>query len=397
MRAFSTRKYPRQIIVKDEYIVSVKLDDRGFIVHKWTKKIVDLKQVYLVVKDNRRIYQLALEFVQRPGEKNAFTDVLQFDPATSRNFTQLISTARKELLGNPRGRSGAAEPQRFSDKYGEEIRRTVEPSRPAAAPEPPRAMNSFESAIANANANRGAAAAATAGVQPAPAPTAFTPATAAVSDPFAGSGAFVPAPAAPQSPSPPSSVSGPFNAMMQSVNANGHQMEALFTPPERGVRRRRGCVSGCGLGSLRGDGGARARASASDDAGLGSFRGDGVARARRPGEQSLRRRPRTRGVGGSVRDAPAATSTEPFRRAASAAAQPFRVIRRVSGTIETRVRNARCDDADRVRESISRSLPLFLGASLATSYTLSASRRLLPSSPTPPTVSSDLPRPLACS
>ena len=175
MRAFSTRKYPRQIIVKDEYIVSVKLDDRGFIVHKWTKKIVDLKQVYLVVKDNRRIYQLALEFVQRPGEKNAFTDVLQFDPATSRNFTQLISTARKELLGNPRGRSGAAEPQRFSDKYGEEIRRTVEPSRPAAAPEPPRAMNSFESAIANANANRGAAAAATAGVQPAPAPTAFTP------------------------------------------------------------------------------------------------------------------------------------------------------------------------------------------------------------------------------
>ena len=86
-------------------------------------------------------------------------------------------------------------------------------------------------------------------------------------------------------------MSGPFNAMMQSVNANGHQMETLFTPPERGVRRRRGCVSGCGLGSLRGDGGARARASASDDAGLGSFRGDGVARARRPGEQSLRRRP----------------------------------------------------------------------------------------------------------
>lgn len=239
MRAFSTRKYPRQIIVKDEYIVSVKVDDRGFIVHKWTKKIVDLKQVYLVVKDNRRIYQLALEFVQRPGEKKAFTDVLQFDPATSRNFTQLISTARKELLGNARGssgagsvgRSGAAEPQRFSDKYGEEIRRTVEPSRPAAAPEPPRAMNSFESAIANANANRGAAAAASAGVQPAPAPTAFTPATAAVSDPFADSGAFVPALAAPQSPSPPSSVSDPFNAMMQSVNANGHQMETLFTPP----------------------------------------------------------------------------------------------------------------------------------------------------------------------
>ena len=38
VRAFSTRKYPRQIIVKDEYIVSVKVDDRGFIVHKWTKR-----------------------------------------------------------------------------------------------------------------------------------------------------------------------------------------------------------------------------------------------------------------------------------------------------------------------------------------------------------------------
>ena len=80
VRAFVSWKYPRQIIVKGEYIVSVKVDDRGFIVHKWTKKIVDLKQVYLVVKDNRRIYQLALEFNQRPGEKKAFTDVLQFDP-----------------------------------------------------------------------------------------------------------------------------------------------------------------------------------------------------------------------------------------------------------------------------------------------------------------------------
>jgi hypothetical protein len=242
VRAFSTKKYPRQIIVKGEYIVSVKVDDRGFIVHKWTKKIVDLKQVYLVVKDNRRIYQLALEFVQRPGEKKPFTDVLQFDPATSRNFTQLISTMRKELLGNARGssgagsvgRSGAAEPQRFSDKYGEEVRRTEEPYRPAVAPEPPRpsGMNSFASAIANANANRGAsAAAASAGFQPAPAQTTFTPATAAVSDPFADPGVFVPAPTAPQSPSPPSSVSDPFNAMMQSVNANGHQMETLFTPP----------------------------------------------------------------------------------------------------------------------------------------------------------------------
>ena len=215
-------------------------------------------------------------------------------------------------------------------------------------------------------------------------------------DPFAGSGAFVPAPAAPQSPSPPSSVGGPFNAMMQSVNANGHRWRRSSRPPQRGVRRRRGCVSGCGLGSLRGDGGARPVPAPATMPVSDPFAA--MASPRPPPRRTIPSPPpRTRGVGGSVRDAPAATSTEPFRRAASAAAQPFRVIPRVSGTIETRVRNARCDDADRVRESISRSLPLFLGASLATSYTLSASRRLLPSSPTPPTVSSDLPRPLACS
>ena len=99
-----------------QYIVSIKVDDRGFVVHKWTKKIVDLKQVYLVVKDNRKIYQLALEFALRPGEKKPFTDVLQFDPATSRHFTQIISTTRKELLKRNTGGDGAA-PQRFSDKY----------------------------------------------------------------------------------------------------------------------------------------------------------------------------------------------------------------------------------------------------------------------------------------
>lgn len=105
MRAFSTKKYPRRILVQNEMIVSVKVDDRGFVVHKWTRKIVDLKQVYLVVKDNRKIYQLALEFVETPGDKKPFTDVLQFDPATSRNFTQLISSLRKELLNKSQGRA----------------------------------------------------------------------------------------------------------------------------------------------------------------------------------------------------------------------------------------------------------------------------------------------------
>ena len=78
----------------------------------------------------------------RPGEKKAFTDVLQFDPATSRNFTQLISTARKELLGNARGSSGAgsvgrsgmpsrrASATNTAKKAGARWR----PSRPAAAP-----------------------------------------------------------------------------------------------------------------------------------------------------------------------------------------------------------------------------------------------------------------------
>ncbi len=258
VRAFVSWKYPRQIIVKGEYIVSVKVDDRGFIVHKWTKKIVDLKQVYLVVKDNRRIYQLALEFNQRPGEKKAFTDVLQFDPATSRNFTQLISSMRKELLGAARASGGgggpsssSSEPRRFTDKYAEEARSTQrepvrreDPYRPDAGAEaevPRQGMNTFDQAIAAANARMmggGAAAAAAAAPAaqrqpPPPAPDAFTPAAAPVADPFADAGAFIPAPAGlPHSPSPPSSGAGdPFNAMMQSVNQNGHQMETLFTPP----------------------------------------------------------------------------------------------------------------------------------------------------------------------
>ena len=226
-----------------QYIVSIKVDDRGFVVHKWTKKIVDLKQVYLVVKDNRKIYQLALEFALRPGEKKPFTDVLQFDPATSRHFTQIISTTRKELLKRNTGGDGAA-PQRFSDKYREEVppqrsyQQREQSFQPAAAQEhsfqPAGSQsNAFASAIANATNRTNPA------FQPAPsaqdpfaAPPSFAPSAAnAVNDPFA---AQVPTPPSPgqsfnSGSGPMSSTGNEFNAMMQSVQANGHQMQTLFS------------------------------------------------------------------------------------------------------------------------------------------------------------------------
>ena len=241
----------------DQYIVSIKVDDRGFVVHKWTKKIVDLKQVYLVVKDNRKIYQLALEFAMRPGEKKPFTDVLQFDPATSRHFTHIISTTRKELLKrNTEG--GAAAPQRFSDKYREpaaaqepsfQPAAAQEPSfQPAAAQEPsfqPAAAqepsfqpagsqsNAFASAIANAkNRSNPAFQPAPSAQDPFAAPPSFAPSAAnAVNDPFA---AQVPMPPSPgqsfnSGSGPMSSTGNEFNAMMQSVQANGHQMQTLFS------------------------------------------------------------------------------------------------------------------------------------------------------------------------
>ena len=211
----------------DQYIVSIKVDDRGFVVHKWTKKIVDLKQVYLVVKDNRKIYQLALEFAMRPGEKKPFTDVLQFDPATSRHFTHIISTTRKELLKRTT-EGGAAAPQRFSDKYRE----------PAAAQEPSfqpagSQSNAFASAIANAkNRSNPAFQPAPSAQDPFAAPPSFAPSAAnAVNDPFA---AQVPMPPSPgqsfnSGSGPMSSTGNEFNAMMQSVQANGHQMQTLFS------------------------------------------------------------------------------------------------------------------------------------------------------------------------
>ena len=226
-----------------QYIVSIKVDDRGFVVHKWTKKIVDLKQVYLVVKDNRKIYQLALEFALRPGEKKPFTDVLQFDPATSRHFTQIISTTRKELLKRNTGGDGAA-PQRFSDKYREEVppqrsyQQREQSFQPAAAQEhsfqPAGSQsNAFASAIANAqNRSNPAFQPAPSAQDPFAAPPSFTPSAAnAVNDPFA---AQVPMPPSPGQSfnggsGPVSSTGNEFNAMMQSVQANGHQMQTLFS------------------------------------------------------------------------------------------------------------------------------------------------------------------------
>ena len=234
-------------MVKDALIVSVKVDDRGFVVHKWTKKIVDLKQVYLVVKDNRRVYQLALEFNQRPGEKKPFTDVLQFNPTTSRDFTQTISRLRKELLGNRRpGAGAAASPAPRDESYGarasfdrpRSYEHTAHDRRDP--PQEQQRQSAFGDAIANANAQRFAQP----GMAPAPPaqPQFLAPAAAAapVSDPFAQNPFSAPVPPPAHSPTRagPESVGGSvtFDTMMQSVAANGHQMETLFSPaPSQGA------------------------------------------------------------------------------------------------------------------------------------------------------------------
>ena len=93
------------------------------------------------MKQNRSVYQLALEFCKLASEKKAFTDVLQFDPATSRTFTQLISNVRKEILNASRQRmekdvsvpttptgfgsagsfgSSVGGSRRFTEKYGDD-------------------------------------------------------------------------------------------------------------------------------------------------------------------------------------------------------------------------------------------------------------------------------------
>ena len=230
-----------------QYIVSIKVDDRGFVVHKWTKKIVDLKQVYLVVKDNRKIYQLALEFALRPGEKKPFTDVLQFDPATSRHFTQIISTTRKELLKrNAGGADSQGAPQRFSDKHREEARVQTQSSfqpAPAAQTQPSfqpagaSQCNAFASAIANAqNRSNPMFQPAPSAADPFAAPPSFTPSAAnAAMDPFQTQVPLPPSPgpggASFNGGGGPVSSSGgqEFNQMMQSVQANGHQMQTLFS------------------------------------------------------------------------------------------------------------------------------------------------------------------------
>ena len=244
IRAFSTKKYPRLIVIKDALIVSVKVDDRGFVVHKWTKKIVDLKQVYLVVKDNRRVYQLALEFNQRPGEKKPFTDVLQFNPTTSRDFTQTISRLRKELLGNRRPGAGAEASPARRDESSATNRVSFDRHRAEHTAHKPserqQRQSAFGDAIANANAQRFAQP----GMAPAPLAqpqvSAPAPAPAPVSDPFAQNPFSAPVPPPAHSPTRagPESVGGSvtFDNMMQSVQANGHQMETLFSPaPSQGA------------------------------------------------------------------------------------------------------------------------------------------------------------------
>ena len=225
----------------------MKVDDRGFVVHKWTKKIVDLKQVYLVVKDNRRIYQLALEFNQRPGERKPFTDVLQFNPTTSRDFTQTISRLRKELLGN-RGGSAVASParnERDERQRGSFDRRDDRHQPPAPHhtqanhTQPAQRQSAFGDAIANANARYQP----NANVPVPPAKPQFTQAvSSAPVDPFAqpanpfGANVHVPPPVHSPTHAGPESVSGSvnFDNMMHSVQANGHQMQTLFDSPAPG-------------------------------------------------------------------------------------------------------------------------------------------------------------------
>jgi hypothetical protein len=234
-------------VVKDALIVSVKVDDRGFVVHKWTKKIVDLKQVYLVVKDNRRVYQLALEFNQRPGEKKPFTDVLQFNPTTSRDFTQTISRLRKELLGNRRpGAGAAASPNARDESYGarasfdrpryEHTLRTTGGT--------PRNRSSGRALSGTPSPTRTRRGLRSRGwrLRPPAQPQFSAPAAAAapVSDPFAQNPFSAPVPPPAHSPTRagPESVGGSvtFDTMMQSVAANGHQMETLFSPaPSQGA------------------------------------------------------------------------------------------------------------------------------------------------------------------
>jgi hypothetical protein len=243
VRAFRNKKYPRRILVHGNMIVSVKIDDRGFVVHKWTKKIIDLKQVYLVVKDSRKIYQLALEFAQRPGEKKAFCDVLQFDPGTSRQFTQLISSRRKELLRDGPGGGGGPSSGRFSDKYahersasgggrGDDVPTMTLAELDAQGSGPPSAM---AAAIAKAQQRGGAQ---QQQQQHIPEHSAFTPASPTRGDdPFNG-GLNSSIPPQPHSPvgNQDSTAGDPFGQMMQSVNQNGHQMQTLFSPSPGGAQ-----------------------------------------------------------------------------------------------------------------------------------------------------------------
>ena len=223
-------------------------------------------------------------------EKKPFTDVLQFDPATS-GTSPRSSPDAQELLKRNTGGDGAA-PQRFSDKYREEVppqrsyQQREQSFQPAAAQEhsfqPAGSQsNAFASAIANAqNRSNPAFQPAPSAQDPFAAPPSFTPSAAnAVNDPFA---AQVPMPPSPGQSfnggsGPVSSTGNEFNAMMQSVQANGHQMQTLF-----------------------------------------STGGGAVADPSRPRAGAPKRRRRLRPLPQALGPAPAAHQANPVRRAAAA-------------------------------------------------------------------------------
>ena len=95
---FNNNEHFHQILVDDDVIACVKVEDHNLISHKWTRDIIDIFQVYLVVKDSGITHQLALEFVQRHNEVKPHIEVMLFSPESSKRFTRLVSTRREVLL-----------------------------------------------------------------------------------------------------------------------------------------------------------------------------------------------------------------------------------------------------------------------------------------------------------
>ena len=96
--ALEIKESPLYILLDIDNIVCMEAEENRFVVHRWTKGILDIRQVYLVVKNNGLLHQLALEFVRRPSETRTFTEVLLFSPENSTRFTRLLSSRRDDLL-----------------------------------------------------------------------------------------------------------------------------------------------------------------------------------------------------------------------------------------------------------------------------------------------------------